>query len=189
MANPDDLTLISIIGSNLFLNGIGLLTTAIPYGIYLVLFFFAIVILCRNEGNVRARFILLLAVLLMFAISTFFVFAYAQIFLEEIRIVLISDVAEPIANKIIAYQSRFAKLSLLQEVMFFVEASDLSIMQVEFICNGALPVAIGRNRGLRRGVEGLGAVGGKSEDPTPLGSITSGINGVDVLFPRLFHSL
>ncbi|KAL0579212.1 hypothetical protein V5O48_002774 [Marasmius crinis-equi] len=147
MANPDDFTLISIIGSNLFLNGLGLLTTAIPYGIYLVLFCFAIVILwsvgslhacyssdknvsptsSRNEGNARARFILLLAVLSMFAIATFFVSAYAQIFLEEIRMVLISDITEPVANKIIAYQSRFATLSLLQQVMFFVEASDLFV--------------------------------------------------------------
>ncbi|KAL0566803.1 hypothetical protein V5O48_015199 [Marasmius crinis-equi] len=121
MANPDDFTLISITGYNLFLNGVGLLATAIPYGIYLVLVCFTIVILCRNGGNSRAKIVLLLAVLSMFAISTFFVFAYACIFLEEIHMVFISGVTEPVANKIIAYRMRFTVLSLMQEVMFLIE--------------------------------------------------------------------
>ncbi|KAL0566804.1 hypothetical protein V5O48_015200 [Marasmius crinis-equi] len=121
MANPDDFELISIIGYNLFRNGVGLLTTAIPYGIYLVLVCFAIVILCRNAGSSRAKIVLLLAVLSMFAISTFFVFTYACIFLEEIRMVFISGVTEPVANKIIAYRMRFTVLSLMQQVMFLVE--------------------------------------------------------------------
>ncbi|KAK1235412.1 hypothetical protein PQX77_001368 [Marasmius sp. AFHP31] len=121
MANPDEFTLISLIGQNLYMNGIGLLTTAIAYGIYAVLFCFAVVILCRNEGKPRAKFFLLLAVFSMFTISTFFVAAYASIFFEEIQMILIDHITEPVANKIISYQERFTHLSLVQQVMFFVE--------------------------------------------------------------------
>ncbi|KAJ8090472.1 hypothetical protein PM082_019070 [Marasmius tenuissimus] len=121
MANPDDFTLISIIGSNLFSNGVGLLVTTIPYGIYVVLFFFAVIILCRDGVKPQPKIALLLAVFSMFAISTFFVATYAHIFLETIRIVLVNGVTEPVANKIISYQDRFTFLSLIQEVLFFVE--------------------------------------------------------------------
>ncbi|KAL0060135.1 hypothetical protein AAF712_013107 [Marasmius tenuissimus] len=121
MANPDEFTLISIIGQNLHLNGIGLLATAIAYGIYVVLFCSAVVVLCRNEGKPWPKLFLLLAVFSMFTISTFFVAAYASIFFEEIRMVLIDHITEPVANKIILYRERFTHLSLVQQVMFFVE--------------------------------------------------------------------
>ncbi|KAK1230545.1 hypothetical protein PQX77_006362, partial [Marasmius sp. AFHP31] len=75
----------------------------------------------RNGAKPRPKITLLLAVFSMFAISTFFVAAYAHIFLEEIRIVLVNGVTEPVANKIILYQDRFTFLSLVQEVLFFVE--------------------------------------------------------------------
>ncbi|KAF9265129.1 hypothetical protein L218DRAFT_185414 [Marasmius fiardii PR-910] len=75
----------------------------------------------RNDGNVRARLFLLLAIVSMFAISTFFVAAYASIFFQGIKMVLIDNVDEPIINRIIAYQDRFTVLSLSQQVMFFAE--------------------------------------------------------------------
>ncbi|KAK1219122.1 hypothetical protein PQX77_018163 [Marasmius sp. AFHP31] len=80
------------------MNGIRLLATAIAYGIYVVLFCFAVVILCRDEGKPWAKFFLLLAVFSMFTISTFLVAAYASIFFEEIQMVLI-NITEPAANK------------------------------------------------------------------------------------------
>uniref|UniRef100_A0A0W0FDP8 Uncharacterized protein n=1 Tax=Moniliophthora roreri TaxID=221103 RepID=A0A0W0FDP8_MONRR len=88
MPNTDisqDLSLVSLFGSNITLNSAGLLTTAIFYGVYVVLFCCTIPILCNKEGNTRAKLVLLAAVITMFAIATFFIASYMQRKCQGIR--------------------------------------------------------------------------------------------------------
>ena len=98
----------------------------------------------------------------MFTISTFFVATYALMFFEEIKMVLIEHVNEPVANRIDLYQERFTLLSLIEEVMFFVEVSEVRD-QSHSRTHAFGPCGKGTNWRFCCGVEGLGAVGRESE--------------------------
>ena len=106
----------------------------------------------------------------MFTISTFFVAAYASIFFEEIRTVLIDDIDEPVANKIISYQERFTYLSLLQQVMFFVEASGFHCGETRMVYIDT--IVTGCYWRFRGSVESLGVTVRKQEDRYSAGSVT-----------------
>ncbi|EEB88990.1 hypothetical protein MPER_12967 [Moniliophthora perniciosa FA553] len=77
---------VSHLGTTVYLNVGSLIFSTFYYGIYAILVCFAVPILCNREGNSRARIIILIAILTMFAISTFSVVIQAMNVLLSVQV-------------------------------------------------------------------------------------------------------
>ncbi|ESK93883.1 hypothetical protein Moror_12990 [Moniliophthora roreri MCA 2997] len=133
-----DLEFVSLFGENITLNSTGLLATAIFYGVL----FFSLssneirlkldfigrlrdTLLLHDpyfvEGNMRAKFVLLVAVITMFGIASFFIASYMAMFVGGIQMILVNDVGTPIAEKVPGYQDKWKKFTRVEGVLFFLE--------------------------------------------------------------------
>ncbi|KAJ8092306.1 hypothetical protein PM082_023909 [Marasmius tenuissimus] len=111
-----ELQFVSRFGKGVMLSVIGLITSALLYGIYGILFYASVTILRRREGNVTARRILLAAIALMFGISSFEFWADTMVILTSIKSVFVDKVETPFIEKQTNFAEKFTRLVSVQEV-------------------------------------------------------------------------
>ncbi|KAF9265109.1 hypothetical protein L218DRAFT_183751 [Marasmius fiardii PR-910] len=114
-----DLIVMAYVGRSYILTSAGLLTTAVLYGIYMVLFFAVMSILCRREGIMSARMVLLVAVVVLFSLSTVYITAFFSYFVIGIKMLLVENPATiPLKTKSAAYLAKFQRLGIVGQVTF-----------------------------------------------------------------------
>ncbi|KAF9255925.1 hypothetical protein L218DRAFT_1007985 [Marasmius fiardii PR-910] len=121
MATTNPGQFVASFGSNTILNIVNLLSGAVFYGVYAVLFCAGIAVLCRHEGNVKARIGLLLSIATMFTLTSFCFWGNAAITFAGIQEVLVNNVEQPYQLKVLAFSNKFQVLSSVAEVMVPLE--------------------------------------------------------------------
>ncbi|KAG7094158.1 hypothetical protein E1B28_007769 [Marasmius oreades] len=86
-------------------------------GVYVILFFVGIVILCRREGNNKAKMGLLLAITTMFVMASFCFWSNMAIFMAGIQDILVNDVGQPLASKHAVYAQKYKHLASVLTVI------------------------------------------------------------------------
>ncbi|KAF9259192.1 hypothetical protein L218DRAFT_963859 [Marasmius fiardii PR-910] len=114
--SPDAKFLV-LFGSNAMLNIVNLVVAGMFYGVYVVLFCVALYILCRREGNFKARFGLLFAVVSLFTLSSFWFWSNVDLLMSIIKTDLVDNVGQPLASKHMAYVAKSGKLSSVAQVI------------------------------------------------------------------------
>ncbi|KAF9257624.1 hypothetical protein L218DRAFT_1005980 [Marasmius fiardii PR-910] len=121
MATTNPGQFVASFGSNTILNIVNLLSGAVFYGVYAVLFCAGIAVLCRREGNVKARIGLLLSIATMFTLTSFCFWGNAAITFAGIQEVLVNNVEQPYQLKVLAFSNKFQVLSSVVEAMVPLE--------------------------------------------------------------------
>ncbi|KAF9256464.1 hypothetical protein L218DRAFT_949963 [Marasmius fiardii PR-910] len=122
-----DIHLVSAVGSNTILDIVKLLSGGILYGVelllgvYVVLFCAGIAVLCRREGNMKAKMGLLLGITTMFIVASFYLWSSAAITFAAIQDILIDNVEQPYQLKLIAFSNKFQVLGSVDEVIVPLE--------------------------------------------------------------------
>ncbi|KAL0060117.1 hypothetical protein AAF712_013089 [Marasmius tenuissimus] len=117
-AQPTELDLVAIFANNAILTSAGLLTTSVLYGVYMVLFFSAMTILCnRREGIVSARLVLIAAVVVLFLFSTAYLCCTMSYFMLGLRHLLIKDVGVPLLKKNAAFIAKYRIVGVVGQVL------------------------------------------------------------------------
>ncbi|KAF9265111.1 hypothetical protein L218DRAFT_986664 [Marasmius fiardii PR-910] len=113
-----DFAVLAIVGRNYILTLVGLLTTAVLYGIYTVLFFAATSILWRRRGSIMSvRTGLLVTVIVLFLLSTIYITANFSYFVIGINMLLIENPGTvPVMTKNAAYLAKFRRLGVVGQV-------------------------------------------------------------------------
>ncbi|KAL0570729.1 hypothetical protein V5O48_011235 [Marasmius crinis-equi] len=104
------------------LNTVKLLTSAILYGVYLILFLSAMGILTRREGNLKARTGLLAALVVMFILSSFEFWASVHTGIHGIQDILVNNVEEPLNQKSMTFIQKFGRLGSAEQALVPLEA-------------------------------------------------------------------
>ncbi|KAG7087411.1 hypothetical protein E1B28_013379 [Marasmius oreades] len=114
-----DLVSLGKFGQSTILTSAGLLTTAALYGVYMVLFFAVMTILCRREGIMSARMVLLAAMIVLFILSTTYLCCTFSFFIIGIRMILVeSPGSVPVLKKDAAYLAKYHLLGSMGTVTF-----------------------------------------------------------------------
>ncbi|KAG7090486.1 hypothetical protein E1B28_009600 [Marasmius oreades] len=116
-----DIQFISEFGTSIILNAVNLLIGGILYGIYIVLFCAAAAVLCRREGNVKARAALLVAIVTMFIMSSFDFWSNVTIFFASIQDIFVGNVGQPFEHKRVVFSRRFNNLDSVKQVILPLE--------------------------------------------------------------------
>ncbi|KAG7090537.1 hypothetical protein E1B28_009646 [Marasmius oreades] len=116
-----DSQFLSLLGKNIMLNVVNLLVAGMLYGVYVILFCMAMVILCRREDNHKARAGLLSAVMAMFVMSSFCFWVDMAIFMAGVQDDLVDDVGQHLTTKHAVYAQKFRILSSVAEVVIPLE--------------------------------------------------------------------
>ncbi|KAJ8090448.1 hypothetical protein PM082_019046 [Marasmius tenuissimus] len=115
---PAELDLVARFASNMILTSAGLLTTSVFYGVYLVLFLAAMVILCnRREGHRTARLVLTIALVVLFLFSTAYLCCTMSYFVLGLRHLLINDVGTPLLKKNAAFLAKYRTVGVVGQVL------------------------------------------------------------------------
>ncbi|KAG7090480.1 hypothetical protein E1B28_009594 [Marasmius oreades] len=112
-----DILFVSDFGTSIILNAVNLLTGGILYGIYIILFCAAATVLCRREGNVKARAMLLVAIVTMFIMSSFGFWTDITIFFAGVQDILVGNVGQPFGYKQGVFTEQFKNLDSVKQVM------------------------------------------------------------------------
>ncbi|KAJ8090449.1 hypothetical protein PM082_019047 [Marasmius tenuissimus] len=118
-ANADisrDLSLVAIFANNTILTSAGLLTASVLYGVYLVLFVLAMIILCK-EGIRTPKLILTAALVVLFLLSTAYLCCTMSYFVLGLKDLLINDVGIPLVWKNAAFLAKYRKLGVVRQVL------------------------------------------------------------------------
>ncbi|KAK1234693.1 hypothetical protein PQX77_002105 [Marasmius sp. AFHP31] len=112
---------VSQFANNSVLDLVKVLTGAIFHGIYLVLLLAALSILGRREGKAKAKIILILALLVMFAMSAFQFWAIVHVCFQSIQIVLVNNTDMTYAAKSLVFIEKFILFAAVVQVMLPLE--------------------------------------------------------------------
>ncbi|KAL0570894.1 hypothetical protein V5O48_011060, partial [Marasmius crinis-equi] len=118
-----DLQFVSLLGKTMTLSVASLIIETFFYGTYMLLFCVSAVILCRREGNSKARIVLLIATTVMFFMSSFQMWSDVVVVLRNIQSVFIDDVGVPFMEKQAAFGKKFRLLGSVEGVANTLEAS------------------------------------------------------------------
>ncbi|KAG7090488.1 hypothetical protein E1B28_009602 [Marasmius oreades] len=115
-----DLVLLGTYGRNTIFNTVGLLTSSVLYGVYLVLFFAAMCIMCqRADAFTGPRMVLLVAVIILFLLSTSYICCTFSYFILGVKKLLVENSGSvPLRVKNAALMAKFHTLGIVGEVTF-----------------------------------------------------------------------
>ncbi|KAG7090484.1 hypothetical protein E1B28_009598 [Marasmius oreades] len=116
-----DMQFASKFGKNIILNVVNLLSGGIFYGIYIILFCAAAVVLCRREGNVQAKAMLLVGIVTMFMMSSFGFWTDVTVFFAGIQDVFVDNVGQPFEYKQGVFSEQFKHLDSAKQVILPLE--------------------------------------------------------------------
>ncbi|KAL0567983.1 hypothetical protein V5O48_014011 [Marasmius crinis-equi] len=131
---PADLKFVSLVGKSTMLSVSSLVIEALFYGPYVLLFCASVLILCRKEGNKRARVVLLIATTIMFLMSSFQMWLDVVVALTSIKNVFVDDVGVLFAEKQAAFGKKFKLVGSVEEVIALGDA--LVFWRVWALCAG-----------------------------------------------------
>ncbi|KAL0057508.1 hypothetical protein AAF712_015849 [Marasmius tenuissimus] len=123
-----ELQFVALFGESIILSVTGLVSSALLYGIYVILFYASVNILSRREGSHIARSALLIAIVFMFVISSFQIWADVGVILTGIREIFVDSIGTSFVGKQATYAEKFSILVSVQEA--------LGPIEVEFVLAG-----------------------------------------------------
>ncbi|KAJ8091494.1 hypothetical protein PM082_024412 [Marasmius tenuissimus] len=130
---------IALFGRNIMLDIIIVITSALLYGIYTILFYASVTILCHREGNRKARNILLAAITFTFAISSFEFWTDAVVTLTGMKDIFVDNIGASLLQKHAAFEGKFTLITLVQEVFSLFEiviGDSIVFWRVWVLCAG-----------------------------------------------------
>ncbi|KAG7090417.1 hypothetical protein E1B28_009536 [Marasmius oreades] len=115
-----DIVILGIFGRNVILTSAGLLTTSVLYGVYLIVFFAAMSIMCRRTYSFTGpRIALLAAVIILFILSTSYICCSFSYFILGVEKLLVENPGTvPLLVKNAGLLAKHRSLGVIGEITF-----------------------------------------------------------------------